>query len=134
LFVKFRPFLLDFVRELKMYYEIVAYSSLSAEICKALVGFVECREGSIFSHVLSKEHCAVNEGVYIKSVAMLEDERSLQGVIVLDCCKSNFMMQYDKVLYLKPFAADSTNDFGLEILMKYLKRIAFDKPEKPCTV
>lgn len=113
-----------------MYYEIIAYSSLPAEICKALVGFVECREGSIFSHVLSKEYCVVEEGVCIKSVALLEEERSLQGIKVLDCSKSNFLMQYDQVVYLKPFSPESASDYELEKLMKYLKRMAFEKPEK----
>lgn len=123
-YVKFRPYLLEFIREVKMYYELIIYSSAPSKLVNAIANFIEGKEGHIFSERLSSEHCLLHsDKISLKTLQLLKVNRSIDDMICIDCNYENYMLNTKNIVPLSPFTTDS-NDTELLRLTRFLKRAA----------
>ena len=125
MYVKFRPFLFEFIREMKMYYEIIIYSSATYKFNSIIASYIESKEGSVFSQCLSNEFCVLDDSkVSLKSLEILSCERKIEEMVCLDSSYWNFMLHTDNIVPISRFTCESINDNELGKLAKFLKKVA----------
>jgi TFIIF-interacting CTD phosphatase-like protein len=123
--VKFRPYFFEFIREMKMYYELIIYSSVTSKFNEVITHYIQSKEGSVFSHCLSSHHCVLDSSkASIKSLDMLCGNRKLDEMLCIDSCYSNFMLHAGNIVPLTQFVLSTAADNELIKLTKLLKEVA----------
>ena len=125
IYVKFRPYFFEFIREMKMYYELIIYSSVTAKFNEVIAHYIQSKEGSVFSHCLSSHYCVLDSSkASLKSLDMLSGNRKLDEILCIDSCYNNFMLHPGNIVPLSQFALNAASDTELIKLAKLLKEIA----------
>ena len=118
-----RPGVDYFLGYLSQYYEIVLFSSNYMMYSERVVEKLDPLHAFI-SYNLYKEHCVYKDGSHIKDLSKLN--RDVGKVIIVDTDPSNYQLQPDNAIPMKPW--DGTPDDKLIQLIPFLEYIATQQP------
>ena len=123
----FRPGLIDFLRNLKEFYELIIFTSGLKKNADGVINYIE-KDEKYFSYRLYRENTIMKNNNYYKDLSILG--RDLKKIIIIDD-KKEHILQEENCLIIKPFITESevnNNDFILFDLILMLIRIAKEKP------
>ena len=113
-----RPGLTDFLRKMKIYFELILFSSGSYDYVNPIINMIE-KDEQFFEYILYRKHVEYDEkGDIIKNLDMLG--RNLKNIIIVDDIYQYFRLHKDNGICIKPFKGDSLNDGDT---LKYLGEI-----------
>ena len=122
-----RPGLIEFLRKMKQYYELVLFSFGTSEYVDAVVSIIEKNE-KFFEHILYRDHATFSNNTYIKNLALLG--RDLKYVLIVDDIPQMFKIHKNNGICIRPFYGDINSDRNtLKLLGEVLKKIRYDADE-----
>ena len=127
--LKFRPGLIDFLTEMKKFYEIIVFTSASKEYGDQIENVIE-REKKFFDFRLYRDHTISYNNDYIKDISRIG--RPLDKILIVDNMPENFRLQKENGIWIKSFFGDDPEDDALLYLGDILKKIVkgFDDVRK----
>ena len=127
IFVKYRPYLMKFLTEMKTIYEIVLYTGGNKEYADAIIKHIE-NDQPIFDHVLYHDQCVSQQGEYlIKYLGMLKGNRRNEDIVVVDNSLLNFCNSICNLVPILEFNENAKNDDALIRLASYLKELLHEE-------
>ncbi|CDW83768.1 nli interacting factor-like phosphatase family protein [Stylonychia lemnae] len=119
-FIQFRPYLRQMLKRLSQHFELIVYTSGEAEYAKSCINAIEGNE-SYFQYRLTKDNCVkIQElGYHAKDLRLLQIDRDLKDMIIVDNQVTNFMLQIHNGIPIKEFQGDKS-DQVLKSLTQYL--------------
>lgn len=121
--VYIRPFLGEFLKEMKEIYEIVLFTAAQEGYARSLLNIID-PEHNIFDYLLSRTHCVVRNKHFIKDLRILSN-RCLKNIIIVDNSIISFYNQMENGVYIPTFSGESGDDY-LKKLTPCLKMVAED--------
>jgi len=115
----FRPFCLNFLKQLEQFYEIVVFTAASKDYADYILDLIDPHKQYI-SHRLYRDHTTQRDGVYLKDLSLLG--RNVNRCIIIDNLKENFELQKDNGIHIKGFY-DDPSDRELERMVPFLKGV-----------
>ena len=124
----FRPYLFEFLQEMKSLFELILFSSNTPEYIDPIVNLIQ-KEQKCFDYVLYRHHITLDdEGNNVKNLELIG--RDLKKIIIIDDIARYFNLQKENGINIKPFYGNSKKDGNtLKILGNVLKRIKKDTDE-----
>lgn len=112
------------LRELKMYYEIIIYSTVSTQFIGCIYEYITKREGSIISHVLSSQHCVIDTSKgSIKSLEILSSNRDISNMICVDSNLINYCLHSENAIPISQYDGTTSGNEEMSTLLATLKEI-----------
>ena len=120
-----RPGLIDFLRKMKNYFELILFSSGIYEYVNPIINMIE-KDEKFFEYILYRKHIEYDEnGEIIKNLDILG--RNLKNIIIVDDVFKYFKLHKDNGICIKPFKGDRLNDGdALKCLGEVLIKIVDD--------
>ncbi len=128
--LKFRPFLFDFLKEIKKFYELVVFTAATQDYADPIIDTIEEKmrnEKGImqtFDQRLYRNHTTVIENDFVKDLSKFG--RNLGRIIIVDNMKQNYKLQKDNGITIRPFWGKDTDDLALYDLLPILVNIAIN--------
>ena len=124
-FLILRPGLIDFLKKMKLIYELIIFTSGTLDYVIPIIQIIEKKE-KFFEYILYRKHISLlKNGEYYKDLNLLN--RDLKKTIIVDNIYNNFIMHKSNGICIKPFLGDIINDKNtLKILCKILQTIRYD--------
>ena len=116
-----RPFAIEFLKNLCDLYEIVIYTSSSAEYAESIAKVLD-PEKKMIAAILSRKQCIQREGVSLKDLRLLKG-KDLSQVIIIDNTIAAFSGQVDNGIYIPSFWGEEASN-ELEKIYKFLVDIS----------
>ncbi len=124
MYIKFRPYLREFLDDMKELYEIVIYTSADKDYADRILDFIEGKDKKYFEHRLYCEQCLIKEGSYIfKHLELLCSNRQLKDILIVDNSVKNFGLFVRNGVPITDYNGCDT-DYQLAYLGNYLRMIA----------
>ena len=122
-----RPGLIEFLRKMRLLYELVLFSFGTCEYVDNIVNIIEKKE-KFFEHILYRNHATFSNNAYIKNLSLLG--RDLKTILIVDDIPTVFTIHKSNGICIKPFNGDVVSDRNtLKILGEILQKIRFDADE-----
>ena len=119
-----RPYLHEFLRTMKHYYELVLFSFGTKEYVDPIVDIIEKNE-KFFEYKLYRQHATLYRNEFIKDLSKLG--RDLNRVIIVDNLRRVFKLQKENGICIKSFYGDVEEDGTiLKDLTNILEDIRYD--------
>ena len=120
-----RPYLLEFLYEMKQIFELILFSSNTPEYVNPILNIIQ-KDKNYFDFVLYRHHITLDdEGNNVKNLELLG--RDLKKVIIIDDISRYFKLQKENGINIKPFYGNVNNDgYNLKILGEILQKIRKD--------
>ena len=119
-----RPYLHEFLRTMKHYYELVLFSFGTKEYVDPIVNIIEKNE-KFFEYKLYRQHATLYKNEFIKDLSKLG--RDLNRVIIVDNLRRVFKLQKENGICIKSFYGDTEEDGTiLKDLTNILEDIRYD--------
>jgi len=120
-----RPYLLEFLQEMKQIFELILFSSNTPEYVNPILNKIQ-KDKKYFDFVLYRHHITLDdEGNNVKNLELLG--RDLKKVIIIDDISRYFKLQKENGINIKPFYGNVNNDGNtLKILGEILQKIRKD--------
>ena len=117
-----RPYLNEFLHEMKKLYEIIIFSDTSKEYTNFIVDIIQQKE-KYFSYVLNNKYITYdNKNDKIKDLSLLG--RKLTNIVVVDSMDKFYKKNKDNLICIKGFYGDINNDKNtLKILSIFLNEL-----------
>ena len=121
----FRPYLLEFLQEMKPLFELILFSSNTPENVDPIVDLIQ-KDQKYFDYILYRQHITLdNDGYNVKNLELIG--RDLKKVIIIDDIARYFKLQKENGINIKPFCGNAKKDGNtLKILGNVLKKIRKD--------
>ena len=121
----FRPYLFEFLSQMKSLYELILFSSNTPDYVDPIVKLIQKRQ-KFFDHILYRHHITLDdEGNNVKNLELIG--RDLNKVIIIDDIARYFKLQKENGINIKPFYGNAKKDgMTLQILGNVLKKIRKD--------
>ena len=121
----FRPYLFEFLQEMKSLFELILFSSNTPEYVDPIVNLIQ-KDQKYFDYVLYRHHITLDdEGNNVKNLELIG--RDLKKVIIIDDIARYFNLQKENGINIKPFYGNNKKDGNtLKILGNVLKKIKND--------
>ena len=116
-----RPYVYEFLNELKQYYEIVTFTAGTKEYADNILNLVDTND-NLIKYRLYRHHTTIMGCNVFKDLMRLG--RDMSKIIIIDNLKDNFKLQPNNGLFIKTWTSD-INDNQLFDLEKILRDIAF---------
>ena len=123
-----RPGLIEFLHNMKQFYELILFSSGTSDYVDPIVKYIEKNE-NFFEFVLYRQHISFDErGEYFKNLNLLN--RNIKNILIIDDMEKNFKLQKENGICIKPFYGDFQKDINiLNLLGQILMKIRIDADE-----
>jgi Dullard-like phosphatase family protein len=123
-----RPGLREFLKEMKKIFELIIFSSGTADYVNPIVEIIENDE-KFFDFVLYRNHITLDEdGNNVKNLDLIG--RNIKKIIIIDDIPRYFKLQKDNGINIKPFLGNISSDKNtLKTLAYILKKIRIDAKE-----
>lgn len=122
--VNFRPFLEDFLKEMRKCYKIVIFTAASQEYADIVLNDID-PFGNIFSKRFYRQHTKnVNEEYNIKDLLLIND--NLEKTIIVDNVPENFTKQKMNGIFIKSWF-DDQDDTALRDLIPILRNMVMNR-------
>ena len=117
-----RPYLNEFLHEMKNLFEIIIFSDTSKEYTNFIVDIIQKKE-KYFSYVLNNKYITYdNKNNKIKDLSLLG--RELTNIVVVDSIDKFYKKNKDNLICIKSFYGDINNDKNtLKILSIFLNEL-----------
>ena len=122
--LKLRPYLIEFLENMKPYYELILFTSKTKEYSNPVLDIIQ-RNKRYFDFIFYREHCIFIDNNYVKDLTRIG--RSLDSTIIVDNYPQNFKLQKENGINIKSFWAQNPNDRALYDLIPILINIAEDE-------
>lgn len=113
-----RPYLIDFLRKMKEFYEIFIFSSLKFDLTQSIIDVLDPKQELIDGFLTINNCLLTNEGNIIKPLALIKN-RDLKNMVIvtssIECCYLNL----ENGIPIKPWN-NTNDDKELKFLMNYL--------------
>ena len=114
----------NFLREIKVFYEIIIYSRLLPEILQPLIGFIISKEGKIFSFILDQTNCFKCNGILFKSLPILSKQRDPLNILFIDSKYQEHAYHTSNYLPIIPYFGAGSLDNELIKLKKLIIKLS----------
>ena len=121
--LRFRPGLDIFLEKMKIYYELIIFTSATEKYADVIINNIENNK-KIFDYRLYRKHTVMFNGELIKDLSKLG--RDLSKIIIVDNIKQNFRFQKENGIFIKAFWGEDKMDNALYYLGDILEKIAKD--------
>ena len=119
-----RPYVKQFLSELKNFYEILIFTTGTKEYCDRVLQLLDL-DNNLIKYRLYKHHINLKYiNTSVKDLSLLG--RDLNKTIIIDNLEENFRLQPDNGLPIITWKGD-INDYSLKYLAKILKNIVIKK-------
>ena len=118
--LKFRPGLDYFLLKMKIFYEIIVFTSATQEYADPIENCIEQNE-KYFDARLYRQHTIIYENDFVKDISRIG--RDLDKIISVDNMPQNFRLQKENGIFIKPFWGDDVFDTALFSLADILEKI-----------
>ena len=115
-----RPYVYEFLNELKQYYEIVTFTAGTKDYADNILNLVDTND-NLIKYRLYRHHTTIMGCNVFKDLMRLG--RDMSKIIIIDNLKDNFKLQPNNGLFIKTWTSD-INDNQLFDLEKILRDIA----------
>ncbi|OAF66732.1 hypothetical protein A3Q56_05533 [Intoshia linei] len=117
----FRPYLMEFLNEIKRYYEIIVFTAAKKKYADTILDIID-PECTIFSHRLYFRDCTKINAKYVKNLNKLN--RDLKKTVIVDDNTNSFILQIFNGIPINAWIGDPS-DVSLKKLAKFLKQLLF---------
>ena len=123
IYLKFRPFLHEFLTDMRDFYELIIYTSAEQEYADMIVNTIEEKE-SYFAHRLYSTQCMIKPDKYLfKNLEILCENRDIKDILIVDNSVRNFSLSVRNGIPIFDYKG-SVNDVQLLSLAPYLRKLA----------
>ena len=119
--LKLRPYLLEFLEQVSIYYELVLFTTESEHYVEPIIKAIEQRR-KYFDFIFYKENCIMIGNDYVKDLSRIG--RPLDSTIIVDNVSQHFRFQKENGITIKSFWAKDPGDKALYNLIPILINIA----------
>lgn len=105
-YVKFRPYLLEFLDLVCTRFEVVIFTASVASYCNCVMDIIDPR-GKLGNLRLFREHCTKRNGSYIKDLIMLG--RDLSKIVIIDNSPTAYLFQQRNAIPIKTWTGDESD-------------------------
>lgn len=119
IFVKERPFLRTFLRQLAEKYEIVIFTASKEKYAAQVIN--RFGNNDYIKHSLFRESCTLVDGNYVKDLSLLG--RDLDKTIIVDDARIAFSLQPLNGIHIKPYFGEES-DIELKVLCNRLLELS----------
>jgi Dullard-like phosphatase family protein len=119
--LKLRPYLLEFLEQVSIYYELVLFTTESQQYVEPIIKAIEQRK-KYFDYIFYKENCIMIGNDYVKDLSRIG--RPLDSTIIVDNVSQHFRFQKENGITIKSFWAKDPGDKALYNLIPILINIA----------
>ena len=119
--LQFRPYLENFLKEVKKYYELVVFTAATQDYADPIINAIEDK-GVKFDFRLYRMHTIIIENDFVKDLSRLG--RDLSKTIIVDNMEQNYKLQKNNGISIRPFWGKDTEDTALLDLIDVLQKIA----------
>ena len=118
-YVKVRPFMYDFLREMCKYYRVVVFTASQQLYADTLLNVLNERTGNAISHRLFRDSCVNVAGTYVKDLRILNPNPD--NIIIVDNAIEAFAYQPNNGIPIRSWYED-VHDRQLVYLAEFLKQ------------
>ncbi|EPY26805.1 nuclear lim interactor-interacting factor-like protein [Strigomonas culicis] len=105
-YVKFRPYLLEFLDLVCTRFEVVIFTASVSSYCNCVMDIIDPR-GKLGSLRLFREHCTKRNGSYIKDLFLLG--RELSKIVIIDNSPTAYLFQQRNAIPIKTWTGDEND-------------------------
>eukprot|EP00826_Nyctotherus_ovalis_P031022 TRINITY_DN2476_c0_g2_i2.p1 TRINITY_DN2476_c0_g2~~TRINITY_DN2476_c0_g2_i2.p1 ORF type:complete len:201 (-),score=23.36 TRINITY_DN2476_c0_g2_i2:115-717(-) len=118
--IGYRPYLFDFLNDMKSKYELIVYTRLNWRFAKPVVDAIQ-RKKKYFSHVCCEELCVfANLPCAVKCIDFLCTNRTSSDIIVVDTQAATLPFNRENLVYVGSYEERNSEDQELIKLAKFL--------------
>ena len=121
--IRVRPYLYQFLDEIKIYYELILFTGSSENYTNSIVEGLE-RKKKYFDFIFHRKYLVKCGDCYLKDLSKIG--RPLNSTIIIDNNPLNYKLQKENGICIKSFWGDNNEDAALFYLIKILTDIAKD--------
>ena len=119
--LRLRPGLFEFLSSVKIFYELVIFTSATQEYADPILNAIE-KGNKIFDFKLYRQHTIIYNNEFVKDISKLG--RPLDKLIIVDNLQQNFRLQKGNGIMIKGFWGEDIYDTALYSLSEILTHIA----------
>ena len=119
--LRLRPGLFEFLSSVKIFYELVIFTSSTQEYADPILNAIE-KGNKIFDFKLYRQHTIIYNNEFVKDISKLG--RPLDKLIIVDNLQQNFRLQKQNGIMIKGFWGEDIYDTALYSLSEILTHIA----------
>ena len=124
--LKLRPHLIEFLENMKPYYELILFTSKSKFYTDPIISIIQ-RNKIYFDFIFYREHCIIIGNDYVKDLTRIG--RPLDSTIIIDNIPQHFKLQKENGIIIKSFWAQDPSDKALYYLIPILINIALEETD-----
>jgi len=130
MYLKLRPYLKEFLKDMQDYYELIVYTSADKDYADEIIDFIES-DRQYFAHRLYNSQCLIKENLYVfKELDLLCYNRNLKNILIVDNIVRNYSLDIKNGIPILDYEG-STDDLELVYLASYLRKLANeDNPQE----
>ena len=115
----------DFLKELAALYEVCVFTAADKNYAEAVIAEID-PDGSVFSCILSREHCSQPErGLFVKQLSRVQGRR-MEDMVLIDDSLEHLEENFENSLEMSKFGSELGEDDELPALAELLKDIFCD--------
>ena len=119
--LKLRPYLIEFLENLGIYYELILFTSKTQYYAEPIIRAIEQKK-KYFDFIFYRENCIYVQNDLVKDLTRIG--RPLDSIIIVDNMPQYFKLQKENGINIKSFWAQEPNDRALYDLIPILINIA----------
>ena len=119
--IRIRPFLYQFLDNIKKYYELVVFTAATQEYADPIINALEQKK-KYFDYRLYRIHTIIIDNDFVKDLSKLG--RDLSRIIIVDNMEQNYKLQKNNGITIRPFWGKDNEDSALIDLLEILIKIA----------
>ena len=116
-----RPGLVQCLRELRKYYELISFTAATKEYAEPLLKAIESRE-KLFDYKFYREHAIVIGKDFVKDISRIG--REMKRIVIVDNMSMNYRLNKENGILIYPYYYPDKSDTALIELKNILMRIA----------
>jgi Dullard-like phosphatase family protein len=122
--LRLRPFLIEFLDEISIYYELILFTTSTEYFSKPIINAIE-ENKKYFDFVFYREYAIIVGNDFVKDLTRIG--RALDSTIIVDNFPQHFKLQKENGINIKSFWAQNPNDRALYDLIPILVNIALEE-------
>ena len=119
--IKIRPYLYQFLDNIKKYYELVVFTAATQEYADPIINALE-QHKKYFDYRLYRIHTIIIDNDFVKDLSKLG--RDLSKILIVDNMEQNYKLQKNNGITIRPFWGKNNEDSALIDLLDILIKIA----------
>jgi CTD small phosphatase-like protein 2 len=119
--IKIRPYLYQFLDNVKKYYELVIFTAATQEYADPIINALENNK-KYFDYRLYRIHTIIIDNDFVKDLSKLG--RDLSKTLIVDNMEQNYKLQKNNGITIRPFWGKDNEDTALVDLLDILIKIA----------